>query len=60
MFELFVASDAARRLIKDSVEPPRSRARKPRAEPRRRSTVRASSAAALRSLADRLEPSPSA
>jgi len=60
VLDLLVASDAARRLVKDSLEPARSPAPKPKAEKRRRSAVRASSAAALRHLADRLEPSPTA
>lgn len=60
MFELFVASDAARRLVKESLEPARSPAPKPKPEKRRRAAVRSTSAAALRGLADRLEPSPTA
>ena len=56
MFELFLASDAARRKITDSLEPKRPRAA--RRERPRRVAVRSSSAAALRTLADRLEPSP--
>jgi hypothetical protein len=59
MFELFVASDAARRRIEGSLAPARPKAPKPKAERQRRAAVRSSSAAALRSLADRLEPSPS-
>jgi hypothetical protein len=60
MFELLVGSDAIRRQIKGSLEPDRRPA--PKAELRRpkRVAVRSTSAAALRSLADRLEPSPSA
>lgn len=59
MYELFVASELARRRVEESVEPSRRKAPKPLRE-RRSRAVRASSAAALRSLADRLEPSPSA
>jgi hypothetical protein len=60
MFELLVGSDAIRRQIKGSLEPAPRPA--PKAEPGRpkRAAVRSTSAAALRSLADRLEPSPSA
>lgn len=57
MFELLVGSDAIRRQIKASLEPAPRPAPKP--EPKR-SAVRSTSAAALRGLADRLEPSPSA
>jgi hypothetical protein len=60
VLDLFVASEAARKLVKDSLEPARSPAPKAKRERRRRVAVRSSSAAALRSLADRLEPSPSA
>jgi hypothetical protein len=58
MLELFVGSDLVRRQMKGALEPTRRPAVK--AEPRRgkRVAVRATSAAALRSLADRLEPSP--
>ena len=59
MFELFVGSEAAQRKIAGSLEPKRPAARKPVREPARRHTVRSTSAAALRSLAERLEPSPS-
>jgi hypothetical protein len=58
MFELFVASDAARRQIKDSLEPKSPRAAKTEQVRPRRVRVRSTSAAALRNLADRLEPSP--
>jgi hypothetical protein len=58
MFELFVASDAARRKIREGFEP--ERPKRPKPEPRRRrAAVRSTSAAALRGLADRLEPSAS-
>ena len=59
MFELFVASDVARRRIESSLAPARPQAPKAKLERPRRAAVRSSSAAALRSLADRLEPSPS-
>jgi hypothetical protein len=59
MFDLFVASEAVQRKIVGSFEPERPAARKPARERPRRNAVRASSAAALRSLAERLEPSPS-
>jgi hypothetical protein len=57
MFELFVASDAARRKIREGFEP--ERPKRPKPERRRRAAVRSTSAAALRGLADRLEPSAS-
>jgi hypothetical protein len=60
MFELFVGAEAAHRKIAASFEPPRRAApRPPDRERPRRDAVRSSSAAALRSLAERLEPSPS-
>jgi hypothetical protein len=56
MFELFVASEAAQRRIRESLEPkPDRAARSERVRPRRE-RVRSTSATALRSLADRLEP----
>ena len=58
MFELFVASDAARRQIKDSLEPKSHRAAKGEQVRPRRVRVRSTSAAVLRTLVDRLEPSP--
>ena len=60
MYELFIASDAARRLVKESLEPARRPAPKAMPEPRRRIAVRSVSATALRRLAERLEPSPTA
>jgi hypothetical protein len=65
MFELFVASDTARRLIGTSVELNDSAARQTRKRLQtkkrvRRRGLRSVSAAALRGLAKRLEPSPSA
>jgi hypothetical protein len=59
MLELFVASDMARRLIENSLEFGDSAARKTKKRVRRRG-LRSVSAAALRELAERLEPSPSA
>lgn len=59
MFELFVASEFTRRKVAESLEPQRSAARKHTPERPRRGAVRSTSAAALRSLAERLEPSPS-
>jgi hypothetical protein len=57
MFELFVAREAVERRTRQSLQPTRARpARSERVRPRRE-RVRATSAAALRSLADRLEPS---
>jgi hypothetical protein len=57
MFELFVGRDAVRRHVRESLEPkPPRPAEIERARPRR-DHVRSTSAAALRSLADRLEPS---
>jgi hypothetical protein len=58
MFELFVASDAARRKIRSEIEPKLAKRPKPK-RARRRTAVRSTSAAALRGLADRLEPSTS-
>jgi len=59
MFDLFVASEAVRRKTAETFEPKRPAARTPERERPRRNAVRSSSAAALRSLAERLEPSPS-
>ena len=61
MSELFVVADLARRKVENSLEARQSAApmAKPRHERPRRVAVRSSSAAALRSLADRLEPSTS-
>jgi hypothetical protein len=59
MLELFVASDMARRLIENSLEFDASAVRKTKKRVRRRG-LRSVSAAALRGLAERLEPSPSA
>jgi hypothetical protein len=59
MFELFVGSEAVQRKVVRSLEPKRAAASKPERERPRRDAVRSTSAAALRSLAERLEPSPS-
>jgi hypothetical protein len=58
MLDLFVAGDLARREMAASLEakPPTT----PKRDRPRRDGVRSTSAAALRSLAERLEPSPSA
>jgi len=58
MFDLFVATEAVQRKMGKSLEPQRPKRRRPERERPRRDTVRVSSAAALRSLAERLEPSP--
>jgi hypothetical protein len=60
MFELYVASDAVRRQIQDSLEPKGAPTTKIEQEPTRRVRARSRSAAALRTIADRLEPSPAA
>ena len=59
MLELFAASDMARRLIENSLEFDGGATRKAKKRVRRRG-LRSVSAAALRELAERLEPSPSA
>jgi hypothetical protein len=59
MLELFAASDMARRLIENSLEFDGTATRKTKKRVRRRG-LRSVSAAALRGLAERLEPSPSA
>jgi hypothetical protein len=59
MFELFVGSEAVQRKVVQSLEPKWPAAGKPERERPRRDAVRSTSAAALRSLAERLEPSPS-
>jgi hypothetical protein len=58
MFELFVASDAARRHIQDSLEPKGVPTTNAKPKPTRRIRARSRSASALRTLADRVEPSP--
>jgi hypothetical protein len=59
MFELFLGAEAVQRKVAGSLEPQRPTAREPKREQPRRNVVRSTSAAALRSLAERLEPSPS-
>jgi hypothetical protein len=59
MLDLFVATDAVRRQMTDSFEPKGPATPKNKPVPSRRRVARSSSAAALRRLADRLEPSPS-
>jgi hypothetical protein len=61
MFELFAGSDAVRRRVEGALTAHDARpaaAHEPRVRRRRRAGVRSISAAALRSLAERLEPSP--
>ena len=63
MFELYVASEAARDKIRGSVEPdyrPQLGAPTAKHERRRVAAIRSTSAAALHRLAERLEPSPTA
>ena len=62
MFELFVASEAARDKIRGSMEPDhRPQLGAPTAKHERKmAALRSTSAAALRRLAERLEPSPTA
>ena len=62
MFELFIASEAARDKIRGSVEPAyRPQLGAPTAKRERRvAALRSTSAAVLRRLAERLEPSPTA
>jgi hypothetical protein len=57
MFELFVAREAVERRTRESLEPRLVRPVRNDAARPRRERVRATSAAALRSLANRLEPS---
>jgi hypothetical protein len=59
LFQLVAASEAARRRVERSFDAPRRPPAKAEPEPPRRARVRSTSAAALRTLADRLEPSPS-
>ena len=58
LFQLLVVGDTARRHVEHSLEhkqgPPKPKAARPR-----RVRARAASAAALRTLAERVEPSPS-
>ena len=59
MFELFIGSEAVQRKTSGVLEPKSPAPRRPERERPRRDAVRSTSAAALRSLAERLEPSPS-
>jgi predicted Holliday junction resolvase-like endonuclease len=58
MLDLLVVSEATRQKTREAVQP-KKRETLPKRERPRRDAVRASSAAALRTLAERLEPSPS-
>jgi len=60
MFDLLVVSDAVRRKMTASLQSQPVAPAKPVRERSRRETVRSTSAAVLRRLAERLEPSPSA
>jgi hypothetical protein len=60
MFELFVGSDVVRRRVQNSLELSGVAAPKAERARSRRNGVRSISAAMLRSLAERLEPSPAA
>jgi len=59
LFQLVVVGDAARRQVGRSLERRHDPPAKPRPPAPRRARVRSSSAAALRTLANRLEPSSS-
>lgn len=59
MFDLFIGSEAARRKVGASFAPTRPGTSQRERERPKRDAVRSTSAAALRSLAERLEPSPS-
>jgi hypothetical protein len=58
MLELLAVSEAVRRKTATAVDPKRPAEPSPAHERPKRDAVRASSAAALRRLAERLEPSP--
>jgi hypothetical protein len=58
MLELLAVSEAVRRKTAAAVDPKRPAETTPERERAKRDAVRASSAAALRRLAERLEPSP--
>jgi len=60
MLEFLAVSDAVRRRTAEAVEPKRLLPVKPNHPSPKRAAVRSTSAAALRRLAERLEPSPSA
>ena len=58
MLELLGVSEAVRRKTAGAVDPKRPAEPTPKPERSKRKAVRASSAAALRRLAERVEPSP--
>ena len=58
MLDLLVATDVVRRQMREVDTPKAPRTERREAERPKRSAVRTTSAAALRGLADRLEPSP--
>jgi hypothetical protein len=60
MLELLVTTDLIRRRMNESLAPKATRVTTPKAVRPKRAVLRSSSAAALRGLADRLEPSPTA
>ena len=60
MLELLAVSEAVRRKTGAAVEPKPRREPAPEPDSSKRVAVRSTSAAALRRLAERLEPSPSA
>jgi hypothetical protein len=60
MLDLLVTTDLIRRRMHESLSPKATRAETPKAVRPKRTVLRSSSAAALRGLADRLEPSPTA
>jgi hypothetical protein len=58
MLDLLAATEAVQRKVQAPLEPKAPRTRAPKPVRRRRAVVRTTSAAALRGLADLLEPSP--
>jgi len=60
MLEFLAVSDAVRRRTAEAVGPKRQLPVKPKPSTPKRAALRSTSAAALRRLAERLEPSPSA
>ena len=58
MLDLLVATDVIRRRAQDSHLPKPAQVETPKAARPKRAVLRSTSAAALRGLADRLEPSP--
>ena len=57
MLDLFIGAEGVRQKTREAVEAEAPKRRKRRPTRRRRSAVRSGSAAALRGLADRIEPS---